>query len=82
MKEWGVISYDWSNNAETWHNDHPNDCDQKMIDQAAAASAVKHTGSTNPWTCLEDTDVVWCCGGRCFLSLFPLHDCSNAMLTS
>ena len=37
LKEWGVISYDWSNNAAVWHSDQPNDCDDKMLDQAAAA---------------------------------------------
>ena len=39
LKEWGVVSYDWSNNAAVWHADHPNDCDVKMVEQAAKAKA-------------------------------------------
>lgn len=37
LRDWGVVSYDWSNAASVWHSDSPNDCDQKMVGQAASA---------------------------------------------
>jgi len=30
LRDWGVISYDWSNMASVWHRDAPNNCDQKV----------------------------------------------------
>jgi hypothetical protein len=47
IRDYGVVSYDWSNNAATWHADHPNDCDQKMLDQAKAAKT--HAPDTKIW---------------------------------
>ena len=42
-----MASYDWSNNYAVWHNDQPNDCDQKMVDQAKAAK--KAAPDTKIW---------------------------------
>eukprot|EP00755_Sulcionema_specki_P024789 Sspe_Gene.1601::Locus_531_Transcript_1_1_Confidence_1.000_Length_1868::g.1601::m.1601 len=40
LPQWGIVSYDWSTDAGRWHADHPNDCDVKLLDQAAAAKTV------------------------------------------
>jgi hypothetical protein len=47
LKDWGVASYDWSNANAIWHADQPNDCDVKMVDQAAAAK--RTAPSTKIW---------------------------------
>ena len=37
IRDWGIVSYDWSNLNSIWHNDHPMDSDQKLVDSAARA---------------------------------------------
>ena len=51
IRDYGIVSYDWSNNAAVWHADHPNDCDQKMVDQAAISKA--HAPETHIWICTK-----------------------------
>ena len=80
LREWGVVSYDWSNNAGVWHSDHPNDCDQKMVDQAAAVrvdTKPTNRGSVNCVSAVQAlcgrTGVaaqIWC--GRCLNRLFEV----------
>ena len=39
LREWGIVSYDWSNLNGIWHNDHPMDSDVKLVDQATRAAS-------------------------------------------
>lgn len=38
LREWGIVSYDWSNLNGIWHNDRPMDSDVKLVDQATLAA--------------------------------------------
>lgn len=30
IRDYGIVSYDWSNDASVWHADHPNDCARRV----------------------------------------------------
>eukprot|EP00656_Telonema_subtile_P006640 TRINITY_DN13077_c0_g1_i2.p1 TRINITY_DN13077_c0_g1~~TRINITY_DN13077_c0_g1_i2.p1 ORF type:complete len:153 (+),score=34.43 TRINITY_DN13077_c0_g1_i2:148-606(+) len=47
LRDWGTVSYDWSNLNAVWHADHPMDSDQKLVDQAARAA--KAAPDTQIW---------------------------------
>jgi len=47
LREWGIVSYDWSNLNGIWHNDRPMDSDVKLVDQATLAA--KAAPDTQIW---------------------------------
>jgi len=47
LREWGIVSYDWSNLNGIWHKDRPMDSDVKLVDQATLAA--KAAPNTQIW---------------------------------
>mmetsp|Transcript_46647 Transcript_46647/g.77151 ORF Transcript_46647/g.77151 Transcript_46647/m.77151 type:complete len:468 (+) Transcript_46647:131-1534(+) len=47
LRQWGIVSFDWSNLNSIWHRDHPMDSDVKLAD--IAARAAKAAPDTQIW---------------------------------
>jgi hypothetical protein len=59
IRDYGIVSYDWSNNAAVWHADHPNDCARHTVLTALSIALVRLTYfATGRCTCAGDQKMV------------------------